>query len=169
MKAGPVGEMVERVVAGFDPLKVILFGPLAPGEGKDDSDADLLVVFREVGREDKRRLTVEIRRALVDVPFPKDVVVTNLKEIGCRGGIASTVLHRALHEGEVLYQRPVRSRLPRAEGSDGMAEDEADELALRLVRRARAEAPPREDVLPAPSPEEAQERMRKDGRGREAR
>lgn len=100
---GPVGEMVGRIVAGFDPLKVILFGSLARGEGTDDSDADLLVVFREVNREDKRRLTVEIRRTLADVPFPKDVVVTDLEEIGRRGGVVGTALYAALREGRVVY------------------------------------------------------------------
>ena len=103
---GPVGERVERIVAGFDPLGVVLLGSLARGEGTDDGDWDLLVVFREVAPEDKRRLTLGIRRALADVPFPKDVVVTDLGEIERAGGLAGTVPERAVSEGEVLYERP---------------------------------------------------------------
>ncbi len=60
-----------------------------------------------------------------------------------------------------------RTSIPRAEGSDGIAEEEADELALALVRRARAEAPPREDVRPAPTPEEARARFAERRAGRE--
>ncbi len=55
-------EVVERIVERFDPLRVILFGSLARGEMGYDSDIDLLVVFEEVEWENKRELTVEIRR-----------------------------------------------------------------------------------------------------------
>lgn len=106
MGEAPVGEMVERIVAGFDPLSVVLFGSLARGEGAHDSDADLLVVVSEIAREDKRRLTVEIRRALANVPFPKDIVVTDLEEIERRGDLVGDVLRPALREGKVLYERP---------------------------------------------------------------
>lgn len=100
-----LAEMVERIVAGFDPVRVVLFGSLARGEETYDSDVDLLVVFPEVGRRDKRRLTVDIRRALADVPFPKDIVVADPGEISRRGDVPGTVLYEALREGKTLYER----------------------------------------------------------------
>lgn len=103
---GPIEEMVERIVEGFDPLHVVLFGSHARGEAKWDSDVDLLVVFQHVERENKRNLTVEIRRALADAPVPKDVIVADLDEISRRGKLVGTVLHAALQEGKVLYDRP---------------------------------------------------------------
>lgn len=102
---GWLPEAVQRVVEDFDPLKVILFGSLARGEANYHSDIDLLVVFPEVKREDKHDLTVEILRALADLPAPKDVVVTDLDEIERRGHIVGTVLRPALREGKVLYER----------------------------------------------------------------
>lgn len=101
-----LAEMVGRIVAGFDPVRVVLFGSLARGEGTYDSDVDLLVVFPKVERQDKRRLTVEIRRALADVPFPKDIVVADPEEISRRGDVPGTVLHDALREGRTVYERP---------------------------------------------------------------
>lgn len=98
-------EVVERIVERFDPLRVILFGSLARGELNYDSDIDMLIVFPEVEREDKRALTVEIRRALSDMPVPKDIVVTDLNEISRRGDLVGTVLRPALREGKVLYER----------------------------------------------------------------
>lgn len=98
-------EAVERIVEGFDPLKVILFGSLARGEANYHSDIDLLVVFLEVKREDKHDLTVEILRALAGLPAPKDVVVTDLDEIERRGNLVGSVLRPALREGKVLYKR----------------------------------------------------------------
>jgi predicted nucleotidyltransferase len=98
-------EVVERIVKRFDPLRVILFGSLARGEANYHSDVDLLVVFEEVKREDKREVAVEIRRALADLPVSKDILVTDLEEISRRGKIVGTVLHEALQEGKVLHDR----------------------------------------------------------------
>lgn len=97
--------VVERVVERFDPLKVIVFGSLARGEPNYDSDVDLLVVFDDVELENKRDLTVDIRRVLADIPVPVDVVVTDVDEIQRRGHIVGTVLRPALREGTVVYER----------------------------------------------------------------
>ena len=108
----PLEEAVERIVAGFDPLKIVLFGSLARGEYRPESDVDLLVVIPDSGGSvsDKHdssnhEVTVEILRALKDLPFPKDVVVTTPEEIDRRGNLVGTVLRPALREGKVLYER----------------------------------------------------------------
>ncbi len=98
--------IVERVVDRFDPLKVVLFGSLARGEPNYDSDVDLLVVFDHVELENKRELTVEIRRALARFPVPKDIIVTDVDEIRRRGHLVGTILRPALMEGRVVYERP---------------------------------------------------------------
>jgi predicted nucleotidyltransferase len=98
-------DVVERIVEQFDPLKVILFGSLARGEMGYDSDIDLLVVFDHVEWENKRNLTVDIRRAIAEIPVPVDVIVTDVDEIDRRGHIVGTVLRPALREGTVVYER----------------------------------------------------------------
>lgn len=98
--------VVERVVERFDPLKVVLFGSLARGEPSYDSDVDLLVVFERVERENKRGLTVEIRRALAEIPVPVDVIVTDVDEIRRRGHLVGPILRPALEEGKAVYERP---------------------------------------------------------------
>ncbi len=97
-------EVVGRIVESFDPLRVILFGSRARGDAGPDSDVDLLVVMPD-GIEDERRVTVEIRRLLRDMPVAKDVVVTTPEEIERRGDLVGTVLRPALREGKVLYER----------------------------------------------------------------
>lgn len=99
-------ETLAQIVERFDPLKVILFGSLARGEAGYDSDVDLLVVFEHVERENKRELTVDIRRAIAGVPIPVDIIVTDVDEIDRRGHIVGTVLRPALREGKVVYERP---------------------------------------------------------------
>lgn len=95
--------MVERIVQQFQPLRVILFGSHARGSAVAESDVDLLVVLRDVS--DKRRITVEIRRALGDLPVSKDILVTTPDEIARRGDLVGSVLRPALHEGKVLYEQ----------------------------------------------------------------
>ena len=98
--------IVERVVERFDPLKIVVFGSVARGETSYDSDIDLLVVFDEVGRAEKRNVTVEIRRALARFPVPKDIIVTDVDEIRRRGHLVGPMLRPALEEGKVVYERP---------------------------------------------------------------
>ncbi len=102
---GPMEEMVRRIVEGFDPLSVVLFGSHARGEAKRNSDVDLLVVMPSGSVPDNHKVTAEILRALKDVPAPKDVVVTTPEEIERRGDLVGDVLRPALREGKVLYER----------------------------------------------------------------
>ncbi len=101
----PIEEAIERIVVGFDPLRILLFGSLARGESGPNSDVDLLVVVPDGSFSDKHEVTVEILRTLKDMPFPKDVVVTTPEEIDRRGDLVGTVLRPALREGKVLYER----------------------------------------------------------------
>jgi uncharacterized protein len=98
-----IAEMVRRLVHGFDPLSIVLFGSRARGAERHDSDVDLLVVLPEMS--DRRVEVGEMLRALADVPVPKDVVVTTPEEIERRGDLIGTVLRPALREGKVLYER----------------------------------------------------------------
>ena len=95
--------MVDRIVGRFQPSRVVLFGSRARGEATHGSDVDLLVVMNEV--KDKRRAAIEIRRSLGDLPVSKDIVVATHDEIARRGHVVGTVLHAALRDGTVVYER----------------------------------------------------------------
>ena len=57
------------------------------------------------GDVNRREVAIDILTILSDMPMPKDVIVTTPNEIATRGQLPSTVLHTALHEGEVPYAR----------------------------------------------------------------
>ena len=99
-----ISTMVDRIVGRFEPSRVLLFGSHARGDAGEWSDVDLLVVLH--GVQDKRAAAVEMRRSLGDMAASKDIVVTTPEEIALRGDVAGTVLHAALREGRVVYERP---------------------------------------------------------------
>lgn len=98
-----VSEAVATLVAGFDPLRVLVFGSHARGTAGPDSDLDLLVLVpnEEVSRE----TAVSMRRALARLPVPKDVVVASPELVEARQGDLWHVLSRAWREGVEVYSR----------------------------------------------------------------
>jgi predicted nucleotidyltransferase len=95
--------MVERLATQFAPERIVLFGSHARGEARDGSDVDLLVVLPET--PDAGEASVEMRRAVSDLPIAKDIVVTTPEEIERRGHLVGTVLRPALKEGRIVYAR----------------------------------------------------------------
>ena len=99
-----IATMVDRIVGGFHPARVMLFGSQARDDARPDSDVDLLVVMEN--GTDRRSIAIEMMRCLGDLTIPKDIVVTTPDEIEKRGHLAGTVLRSALREGRIIYDRP---------------------------------------------------------------
>lgn len=136
--------MTERIVRGFDPLRVIVFGSQARGDAGPRSDVDLLVILPDA--IDTGRAAVEILRALADLPVAKDIIVTTPDEITRRGHVLGTVLRPALREGKVLFEMMGDADLRPAseDGKQGctearrlMSETERSEEARRWLRFVR--------------------------------
>jgi predicted nucleotidyltransferase len=100
---GIIAEMVRRVVEGFDPHQIILFGSHARGTAGPDSDADLLVVMPLEGS--RREQAVAIRIALSGMGLAKDVFVVTPEEVEQYRDLVGTIIRPALREGKVLYER----------------------------------------------------------------
>ena len=95
--------MTQRIAERFSPLQIVLFGSFARGVPKPDSDADLMVVMTPKGS--KREQTRAIYREISAMGLPKDIVVVTPREIEEYKNIRGTLIHDALQEGKILYDR----------------------------------------------------------------
>jgi len=98
-----IRQMVKRIVAQFQPDKIILFGSHARGQANSDSDVDLLIVMPVTGS--KRKKAIEIGVALHDIPIPKDVIVVTPDDFQWRKEIVGTIERPAFREGKLLYEQ----------------------------------------------------------------
>lgn len=96
-------EVINKIEKFFQPEKIYLFGSYARGDSNESSDLDILVEFADY--EDKRKLAVEIRKALSDLPIPKDILIIKSSEIDSYKEKNWSVYSNALKEGKLLYER----------------------------------------------------------------
>lgn len=96
-------EAVRRLVEGFEPTRIILFGSQARGTADDRSNVDLLVICPITGR--RRDLMVAMNKALAGLGMARDVIVLTPEEFERDRHIPGTVARPAWLEGKVLYDR----------------------------------------------------------------
>lgn len=99
-----IPDVVDDVVAAFDPARIIVFGSVARGEDEHSSDLDLLVLFDDVAPSDRRRLMGRIR-GVIDAPIPIDVLVADVSEFEARKDVNGSPYYWPAREGRVVYER----------------------------------------------------------------
>ena len=95
-----IAEASRRLAVAAPDARVILFGSRARGEGRSDSDLDLLVIEPEV--KSRRAEFVRLRQALGDLGVPIDLIVVPASHVDEWGHFEGTMLNDALREGRVL-------------------------------------------------------------------
>ena len=101
ISAAQIQGIVDQIVAGFSPRRIILFGSYANGLPDPDSDVDLLVIM------DTRLRPVDqaaaIRRSL-RVPFPYDVLVRTSEQVQERLSLGDDFFRDVTETGIVVYE-----------------------------------------------------------------
>ncbi len=94
-------EIKRRLVDGFHPDKIILFGSQARGTADDRSDVDILVIC-EIPNG-RRSLTLAMDRALWGLRLARDIIVLTPEEFERDRQIPGTIARPASLEGKILY------------------------------------------------------------------
>ena len=98
-----IADILEGIIKGYKPKKVILFGSYAYGEPSEDSDIDLLIIKNT----DKRPIDrwIEVKRLLRDKNrmLPVSPLVYTEKEIEERIAIGDFFVEEIFEKGELLY------------------------------------------------------------------
>ena len=96
-----INQAVEILRRESTALKVILFGSYARGDADFDSDVDFLVIEKVI--KDKRKEMTRLRRALLPLRIPVDIIVSDENMIDEIGQLPGTAIYWALKEGKVMY------------------------------------------------------------------
>lgn len=98
-----IQDILRRLLAGYAPQKVILFGSWAYGSPRPDSDIDLLIIKETSERFIDRWVTV--RRILSDPrrTLPLETLVLTPDEVSKRLAVGDQFLAEIMRKGKVLY------------------------------------------------------------------
>ena len=94
--------VVQRLVDGLHPERIILFGSHVWGEPDRDSDLDLPVIVAESDLSPPRRAT-EARRCLRGLPSAFDILVRTRDEVTRWSEVNESLLSRIVRQGVALY------------------------------------------------------------------
>lgn len=97
-----LAQVVKRIVEAVHPLRVILFGSAARGDGGPHSDLDFLIVMPDGIH--RRQTARRIFRRLSGMGFAKDVIVVTEEDVRRFKDNPSLIVMPALQEGKELYR-----------------------------------------------------------------
>lgn len=96
-----INQIVNAIIIGYAPKKIILFGSYAIGTPVKDSDIDLLIIKDDNSSKIQRNRVV--RSFLKDFSLPVDIIVKTSQEFEMFKNVIGTVVYAANKYGRVLY------------------------------------------------------------------
>jgi predicted nucleotidyltransferase len=99
-----IQEIVRKIVAAFNPRRIILFGSRARGNERADSDVDLFIEMETNLHPIKRR--TQIRELFARQWWGMDLIVKTPEEVIRERDSLISLVPDIESEGKVLYERP---------------------------------------------------------------
>ncbi len=97
--------ILDRIVSGYKPQKVILFGSAARGDMRKDSDIDLFIVKDDPDKRPFRGAKVYGTLDDLDRQYPLDVIVYTPAELEYRKSLGDYFVKNVLEEGKIIYEQ----------------------------------------------------------------
>lgn len=99
-----IDEVVKRIVEGYNPKKIILFGSYANGTQTVHSDLDLFIVKNTTTRPIERG--VEVRVLLKEIIMPMDIVIYTPEEYEKHKNQKYGLAYEIQRTGKIIYEQP---------------------------------------------------------------
>jgi predicted nucleotidyltransferase len=96
-------EVTRRLVEGFHPDRIILFGSQARGTADDRSDVDILVICPV--SDNRLKLILDMYNALGGMRLATDILILTPEEFELDRYIPGTIARPAWLEGKTLYEQ----------------------------------------------------------------
>ncbi len=100
-----IQRILDKLVTGYAPQKVILYGSYAYGKPDRDSDIDLLIIKDTSERFIDRWVTVQQILTGTHPSIPVETLVLTPQEMERRLAIGDQFVEEIITRGEVLYAR----------------------------------------------------------------
>ena len=103
LKDQALAEILRRLIAAYEPVRIYLFGSRARGDSGGDSDYDLMVVTPDSAPPERKRsrLAYEVLRG---TGTAADVLVWSRKAFESRLHLRASLPHTVVSEGTLLYE-----------------------------------------------------------------
>ncbi len=98
-----IQKILDKLVTGYAPQKVILYGSHAYGKPDRDSDIDLLIIKETTERFIDRWVTVQQILTGTHPSIPVETLVLTPQEMEKRLAIGDQFVEEIINKGEVLY------------------------------------------------------------------
>ena len=98
-----INDIVKKIVDGFNPDKIILFGSYAAGNPDEDSDFDFILI-KDTSLPKIKRDT-EVRKLFYRIAIPMDFKIYTPGEFSDELKDKYSFLNSALENSKVLYER----------------------------------------------------------------
>jgi uncharacterized protein len=98
-----ISDIVNKIVSGYNPERIILFGSYATENPSENSDLDLFVI-KETDLPRPQR-TAQVRKMIYGSMVPIDLIVYTPREIEESKDNKFSFVHEVLNTGKILYER----------------------------------------------------------------
>lgn len=95
-------KITDKIVKGYRPEKIILFGSAVWGRMRRDSDLDLFIIKKGIGRKRRGERYLEVSK-LLDHEIPVDLRIYTPYEVRKRLYLGDPFVKKIIKEGEIVY------------------------------------------------------------------
>lgn len=98
-----ITQIIAKIIANYEPEKIILFGSYANGNATEHSDIDLLIIKDDPQPPIERRVKIRQILRMENREIALTPIVYTPQEIAARLALGDDFIHDILNNGEVVY------------------------------------------------------------------